>query len=63
LRPVFEGAHDQGHRRDAGFLDRSSNVPDRHMADRSDRYEEHHVDVFLVDPLDPAGQLPAQPTL
>ena len=40
---------------DSGFLDCSCNVPDRHVTDRSHRYEEEHVDARILDLLNPSG--------
>ncbi len=62
-RPVSEGPHEDRHGRGARFFDCSRNVPDRHMAHRSDRHEEHDVDVLLLDAVDPSGNLVAKPSL
>lgn len=61
--PVFERANHDGDCRHSRVLDRCRNVPDRHVAHRSDGDEEHHIDPLLVNPLDPSGQLLAEPAL
>ena len=48
-RPVFECLHHDRHRGDAGFLDRSCYMSDRHVADRSDGDEDHEVDVLVME--------------
>ena len=53
--PVLECTNHDGDGRNARALYRCPNVPDRHVAHGSDGDEEHHVDLLLLDSLDPPG--------
>jgi hypothetical protein len=61
--PVSERLRDDGHRWDTGILDRPCDVSDRHVAHRSDGDEERQIDLLCPYPLQPIGELPAQPAV
>lgn len=62
-RPVLECGDQNRHGWCTGLLDCARYVSDRHMAHGSDGYEEHDVNVLVVDSIDPAGQLSSEATL
>ena len=64
LYDVAEGGDVDADRRNAGLFQCPSNVPDRHVADGSDRYKQHHIDICFLDHLHPPGpRLFAHPAL
>lgn len=60
---VGKRLHHHRHGGDARLFDRPCNVPDRHVAYRSDGDEQQDVGLLFVDHIDPARQLLSKPAL
>ena len=55
LGHVLKGADVDGAGRYPGCLDRPGDMPDRHVANRSHRNEEHEIDLLIGQKLRPLG--------